>query len=524
VIVDLSIEANAVANPGNPTRIANIKSLQVPSKGGAWLAYLKEEVKEPTKPAEASEAAKQSPPKADDSQNDESDQAQRRAAAAAAAGASATSSTPPRKETGTELVLRDLSTGVERRFQNVLEYSFSRDGKLLLYIVSSKAETDNGVYLVTVGNDAAPVTLIAGKGKYVKLTWDREQTQAAFMSDRDDVAAKQPTFKSYLWTRAEASAANEVALNLANGLPATMRVSDKGNLAFSRDGKKLLIPVAPPLPLPRTAENAPPEEERVVADIWRWNDDYVQPIQKVRAVQERNRTYRGAWDIATKRYVQLADETMRTVSLSDDAMRAVGLDDRAYRRLTDFDGGYVDFYVVNAETGARKLAIRKMRDSGNIAPTQWSPDGKWLLYYQGAQWHVLNTQDGSTRNLTKKTKVAFYNEEQDTPGPKAPYGTGGWLSDSSAVLLYDRYDVWQFFIDGRAAKNLTLASGRQAKTRLRLQPIEPVEPDDDERGINPMKPLVMRGENEDTRATGFFQPHSRQLQQRLQSQLQSQHA
>jgi len=499
-----------LANPAVPTRIANIKSLQVPSKGGAWLAYLTEEIKEPPKTTDTKEPAKTDVATGGDAEDD-SDQTARRSPPVAATAAASTTSAAPKKEFGTALTLRNLRDGIERRVVNVLEYSVSRDGKLLLYTVSSKAETDNGVYLVTLDTSAPPVALMAGKGKYQKLTWDREQTQAALISDRDDIvansAAKQHKFKLYRWVRTlkeAATVAEEVVLDAASGFPAAMQLSDKGSLAFSRDGRKLYVPVAAPPKLPRDEDAAPPAEERVVADLWRWNDDYVQSIQKVRAVQERNRTYRGVWDVATKRYTQLADETMRTVAMSDDGTRGVGADDRAYRRLSDFDGAYTDLYVVNGVTGKRTLAHKKMQGNGNIAATQFSPDGKWLIYFQDKHWQLLNTLNGTKRNLSNAVKVAFHNEEQDTPGAKAPYGAGGWLRDSSSVLLYDRFDIWQFFVDSRSPQNLMRAHGKQAKIRLRLQSMEPVDVDDDERGIDPAKPIVMRGESEETRATGFF--------------------
>jgi dipeptidyl aminopeptidase/acylaminoacyl peptidase len=305
--------------------------------------------------------------------------------------------------------------------------------------------------------------------------------------------------------------ANEVVLNKESGMREGLPPSDRGTLAFSWDGKKLYVPTAPPAKPPRAAD-AVPEEERVVADLWRWNDDYVQPIQRVRAVQERNRTYRAVFDIASKRLTPIADEGMRTVVLSDDGTRAIGLDDRAYRRLTDFDGGYNDVYLIDTATAKSQLVAKKQRSAGGgpggTGAFQWSPDGKWVLFYREQHWHVLNTADGKSRNLTaslsEKTKRAFFNEEQDTPGPKGSYGTAGWLSDSSSALVYDRFDVWQVFADGRAPRNLTNDAGRKDKVRLRVQPLEPVDEDDDERGINPSKPLVLRGESEVTRATGFL--------------------
>src|SRR2546426_9372587 len=74
--------------------------------------------------------------------------------------------------------------------------------------------------------------------------------------------------------------------------------------------------------------------------------------------------------------------------------------------------------------------------------------------------------------------------------------------DGNYVLLYDRYDIWQVSPDGSAAQNLTKAMGRKSRTSLRYVQLGT---DTRERGIDPEKPLLLRAENEQTRATGFYQ-------------------
>ncbi len=478
-------------------RVANIKSMQIPAKGGAWVAYLKEEAKA-----------------------DITDQAA--AGVVNTVGVASAANTAVKRQYGTDLVLLDLATGNERIFTDVLESFFARDGKTLLFATASKAATDNGVYVVVPQTTAAPVTLLSGKGQYTKLAWDREQTQVAFLSDRNDASAKVPQFKVYYWLR-KADAVGDVAEVVSSataGFPTGMVVSDKagGAVAFSRDGKKLYVPATLPGKVPRAPNAGPTDEEKVIADLWRWNDDQIQPMQKIRAALERNRSYRGVLDLATRRYTQLADETLRSVALSDDGNRAVGLDDRGYRRLVDYDDSYADLYVIDPATGERKLAIKKFRSGrsdgggggggsggGAAAQDQWSPDGKWLLVYQNKHWHALNTFNGSLKNLTAKLGAAVYDEDHDTPGPAGPYGSGGWSSDSQSLLIYDRFDVWQIFIDGRAAINLTRGEGRKTKVYLRVQRINPLDEDDEERGMDVSKPLVLRGESDETHATGFFQ-------------------
>jgi len=219
-------------------------------------------------------------------------------------------------------------------------------------------------------------------------------------------------------------------------------------------------------------------------------------MQKVRATVERNRTYRGVLDLATNRYTQLADVTLPTVTLSDDGTRALGQDDRAYRRRTDYDGRYTDVLLIDPTTGARRPATELRSEGGGAGANalRWSPDGRWAFYYQSKHWHLLNTADGTTRNLTASLGVAVHDEEHDAPEPAGPYGQAGWTKDSQSLLVYDRFDVWQLFTDGRPAENLTAASGRATKTELRVQNIEPIDEENDDRGLDPAKALTLRGE------------------------------
>jgi dipeptidyl aminopeptidase/acylaminoacyl peptidase len=59
-------------------------------------------------------------------------------------------------------------------------------------------------------------------------------------------------------------------------------------------------------------------------------------------------------------------------------------------------------------------------------------------------------------------------------------------------------------VDDRPALNLTAGEGRRTKTALRVQEIEPEDEERADRGLDPAKPLYLRGESEATRATGFY--------------------
>src|ERR1700722_6310746 len=161
------------------SRIADVANFQVPTNGDSLLAYQKG-----PKPGATPAAA---------SENDANDQDQRGGRGGGGRGGA-------RAKNGSDLIVRDLRIQIvkERTFEDVSDYSMSKDGKTLAYTVASKKEETNGAYAMVPGTDAAPVALLSGKGRYSKLTWDFAQKQLAFLSDRDDAALKPPKYKIYL--------------------------------------------------------------------------------------------------------------------------------------------------------------------------------------------------------------------------------------------------------------------------------------------------------------------------------------
>src|SRR5262245_15285336 len=501
---------------GQVTRVERVKSFQTPEEGAGWIAYQLEAKPEERKPDD--KAAEQKP---EQKQNEDDEDFQQRGRGAGAAGGRPGGA---RREYGTDLVLRNLNNGGERTFADTLEFSLSKDARTLVFTVSSRKEETNGVYAASPGNDGPPVDLLTGKGKYSRVTWDEEQAQMAFISDRDEAAARQQSkdsppakFKLYHWDR-KAPKAVEIVSSEAPGFRAGMVISDRANLSFSRDGGELFLGVAPPPEPERDPEaDAAGADDKVVVDLWHWKDDYIQPMQKVRAEQDRNRSYRAVYHIKERKFVQLADATMESVNPSSNGLWAIGSDDREYRVLVGRDTNYSDVYLVNTLDGARRLLLKKSQ-----FPVTFSSNGKYVVFFDGKDWLSVTIPNGQIINLTKSLGVAFWREETDTPSTPGSYGSGGWTKDDKYMLLYDKYDIWQIAPDGSSAKNLTDGVGRKEKIEFRV-----VRSDQDggaggpgrggggfgggagspgtlDRGFDPAKPLLLAAENELTRDSGFY--------------------
>lgn len=403
---------------------------------------------------------------------------------------------------GTELVLRNLTDSSERTFADATEFALSRDAKTLSWAVSSPKEETDGVYVeATAGGD--PRTLLSGKGKYLKLTWNEKQDAMAFLSDRDDAAGKPAKFKLYLWDGKTDKASEVVSTSTPEFRPGYV-ISDKGALSFSKDGSSLFFGAAPPaLPAPlggtgrrASGESTAPTvaDDQPSFDLWHYKDDHVQPMQKVRAVADRNKSYRAVYHIADHKLVQIADDTLADAIPNEDGRYAFGSDDRDYRPMVEYGERLTDTYLIDTATGKRTLLAKKQ--FGTIT---WSPDGKYGLNFNGKDWVSIAVPSGKSTNLTEKLPVKFWQEDTDTPSIPRAYGLAGWTKDGKSVLLYDHYDIWQVTPDGSSAHSLTAGAGRKENVQFRYARL-----DSEERTIDASKPLLLRAENVVTRDTGFF--------------------
>ncbi|HYZ86925.1 MAG TPA: prolyl oligopeptidase family serine peptidase [Bryobacteraceae bacterium] len=472
-IIDLST--------GKVIQVARVKKFQVPELSGSYLVYLKEAA---TGPA-TSETANSTP-----------------ANNGAQQGAQANHPPPapintPQEQTpartgradqyGSDLVIRQLASGTERTIPNVTDFEVTKDGEVIAYTVRARTNPDsNGVYLVNPASQTLqPKSVLVGKGKYSRPAWDESQKQLAFLSERDD-----KTTRLHLTSRL---GTNTQDFGPTGPWPEGHAINDRAALTFSKDGKRIFFSTAPKPPENRAAPN---NNERVVVDLWHWKDDRIQAMQKVQAQADRNRTYRAVLHIDQKRFVQLADSKVQTITLSDDGLWAIGADERTWRAVQEYDQRYRDSYLVNTETGERKLLARK-----HLGDVAWSPNGRYATLFNGHDWLVLNVADGTTVNVTEKLKVAFYDEDNDRAGAPGSYGSAGWTKDGQYVLFYDRFDIWRMKPDGSEAVNLTANYGRQNGLQLRYVRLS-TRPED--RWIDPSKPLLLRAEHLENRDTGFF--------------------
>jgi dipeptidyl aminopeptidase/acylaminoacyl peptidase len=404
----------------------------------------------------------------------------------------ATGTREKRKDPGSDLVVRNLVTGEETTIPEVAEYDWDAKGDWLAYTVSSTDAAKDGAYVRHIP-DGTVKALQTGRGHYKSLAFDSAGTQLAFLSDEADYTQKVSPYRLYYWRTSDA-AATEVVSASTSGIPKGFVVSEFAAPRFSKDGVRLYLGTSPPPP-PDLEPGAPPPTR---VDLWNYRDPLIQPMQKVRDQQERERSYRAVVHIADKRFIQLATQDLPTVNAADDLELLLGTSDVPYRQEISWDQDYNDVYLLDPKTGTPKKVLEHWPARADA--TGMSPAGKYLLYFDEnkGNWFTYRASDGARANLTEKIASKFQ-QDNTTPDLPGPYGNGGWTADDKSVLLYDKYDIWEVKPDGTGAHMITSGEGKKNELIFRYRALDP-----EERIVPANKPLLLATTNDRTRASGIY--------------------
>lgn len=397
-----------------------------------------------------------------------------------------------RKDPGSDLIIRNLTSGEEVTIAEVTEYEWNKNGSWIAYAVSSNDATKDGAFARRI-SDGSVRTLHAGKGHYKYLAFDKAGQQLAFVSDAAEYDKPVAPYRLYYWKPGDAPAAELVSGTTA-GMPQGMVVSEHLAPTFSEDGAQLFLGTAPPPPPAADPNSKTPPA--IAVDLWSWKDPLLQPMQKVRADQEREWAYRAVVHLGSKKFVQLATPNLPTVSPGADPGRAIATSDLPYRMELSWDQNYSDVFVLDLSSGKPQ---RVLEHWGSNATTM-SPAGKYVLYFdeRNGHWFTYRVADGVRANLTEKVNARFQ-QENDTPDLPGPYGTAGWTADDRSVLLYDKFDIWEVRPDGTGARMITNGEGHKRDLVFRYRSLDP-----DEKTIPTNKPLLLATTDDNTRATGFY--------------------
>jgi dipeptidyl aminopeptidase/acylaminoacyl peptidase len=407
---------------------------------------------------------------------------------------------------GADLILRDLSSGLNRNIGNVNLYDFDAAGAQLAYTVDAQDKIGNGLYLVQPVTGETRV-LATAPADFDALSWSAEGANLAVLRGEKKKENKQKDNVLLVWTGAGSGAVRELQFDPAkdDDFPKGMVLSEYSTPQWSKDGSKLYIGVKKQEPEPLASS-----EPQANVDIWHWKDVQPQSEQIIRLPQDRRATLPAAFLIAAKKFVPLGDDDMRGVTAVANGRWGIGRNDAAYRGELSEGGGRADYYRVSLETGERTLISKGLtRAMGS------SPDGKWFLYLKDKHIHAFNLDAAKDAVIDAKVGRSFVDEEDDHPAEKPTYGVAGWTKDGASVLLNHRYDIWQLPLDGGPAINLTKGKGDADEIRFRIVRLDAGARGGrggggrgggggDEEGLDLAKPQLLSAYGEWTKKSGYY--------------------
>lgn len=394
------------------------------------------------------------------------------------------------RESGTTLVLRRASGGAEIEIDDVRSFAFDSTGRYLAYALADTANERDGLYVrdLTAGDYTEIVVEQLPFGHYANFAWSPDEARLAYSAAVEDEDGEVGAASLRIWGGEGAWSAVD-----SSATPEGWMIPTRNRLTWSEDGERLFFGLRPQEDGDGDGDEEGEGEEEEFdpydieeileergVDIWHWNDPLINPNQKESWEDEQRRTALAVFHLDERRAVQLGNDELR-VSVPDNPRVALATDPTPYMKERTWAGDFSDRYVVDLEDGSSKLFAQRM-EGGSSTVRGWtgrrevsqslSPGGRYLVYFEDGHWHLYDTESGAARNLTHGLPVSFADEDHDYPNAPSGYGMGGWVDGGRAVLIQDKYDVWQFPTAGGEPMNLTRGEGRAAHKIYRVLQVD----------------------------------------------------
>ena len=388
---------------------------------------------------------------------------------------------------GSDLVMRDLSSAIEKTYANVAQYLIHPKALgVAMYQVKTK-QKDAQVALASIADTNLKV-LTNKVFTATNLTWDEDGKQLAYLVEKDsaDKALQKNYYLAYYTPSLDAAVS--IFEKTSNAIPTHYTIGGDRKIKFSKSGNKLELGVQPILPIKDTSL---PEFERVSVDIWHYNDPIIQPAQQKALESTLKSTELILIDTKTKdaHYLgKIKDRDIMTTEEGDGAF-AYATIDSTYLLASQWQGfSLKDIYAIQTSNGQRKLIQKEWK--GNLMSPSYN--GNVLVYYDEPQkkYFAYNALTAKTTQIAKDIKTSLFDEENDLPDDPNAYGIAKWMDNNQQLIIYDRYDLWLVDANGKTA-SVKLTNGRNNKIISRF-----VETDKDRNTLAKNASILVKGFSE----------------------------
>ena len=433
----------------------------------------------------------------------------------------------PEKPASTKdnLYVLDINTLTIDTIACVESYIFSKEGNRIAYITKPDKKDSvhvRGVFIYDPATRATTDVLTGEKeATFKSLSFNEEASRLAFFGTLDTTKDAKKNLDLWLY---DGAGVKKLVDHASGVLPKGWKLGDTRTADF-RNG----FLTFGTCPIPREKDTTLVDFEQPKLDIWVWNEDYIQPVQKVNLRRDQSRTYLAKINYDGTGFVQLADEDIPNVSIDKKNQQEWVLvtSDKPYRVRQSWDrSACTDVYKISLKDGRRELVLRGAPYSG----LSLSPDGAYAVAFHAKEnnWYLYTLATGEFKELTSQLGVTFWKEDDDHPSDPGPWGRAIWSEDSKFFWIPDQFDIWQFDPTGATAPfRVTEGTGRATKTTYNY-----ANPYSDPEGRGPFgggtvktgKPLWFTTFNNTTKERGYAMKDITKKKAKLQKMVEGPYA
>ncbi len=371
-----------------------------------------------------------------------------------------------------EVAVYHFADGHLDTLRNIKEYVFSKDGsRLALVRQHGKFKTEAGLYTLADGKATFFGDTTAWHGA---PRFNEDGTSFLVVSAPDTLSSGSKHGSLYRY--ADGKLTQLVSADAA-GIPAGWGITEKSYGWFSHDGHRIFVGVQELVP-PKDTSLVPFETPGL--DIWTWNAPEIPPAQKVNLSRDAARTFPA--EVLPGGSLKLFNDSKFTRFSQGD--RGDSYYNLKVKTLDPVETQWT--YQPAVQILLQGPAGEKEIATGPLSSVVLSPLARHILWwdYNTLTWNLYDIASAQFRTLD--AGVTFWEEEDDHPTRPDAYGMAGWLEGDSALLLYDRYDIWKMPTDGSAPVRLT--QGRENGITYRYLNLKDRE---EERHIGPSETLLL---------------------------------
>lgn len=383
------------------------------------------------------------------------------------------------KEAGLPLVIRNLISQETIVVPYVKEYTFSEEGSRLAAVVCPPGKDsvyNSGIKLFDLAK-GRDIQLDENKKHYGTPVFSTDGKNLAYTATND--SNKTGTRRMGLWLASldsENITPEEIKVSFRSGqkgpnlqrphaadpeLQEKLMAEWKEKMAkateddlflnqystplFSHNGKRLIIGVAPEIA---------PDDTTLVSfetpslDIWRWDAPNTPPEDKRNLERKKKQTFPVVIDLQSGHQQLLDSNPLARIEAPNRWDSDWALLHDPSKEIVSQQWDYSapeDVSIVNVNDGeCRNVATVAVRAS------QLSPDDKFVYWFDKGNWFAYDISSGETVDMTSGLPYPVWDESDDHPGGRQPYGDASWTRDDERFLVYDRHDIWSVDPKGKA--------------------------------------------------------------------------